>query len=64
MLFLTIIILITTTLLGFIFFAMFRWAVKDGQFDDPEEAKYVIFREDESHPTGVVDGGKSDGEKR
>jgi cbb3-type cytochrome oxidase maturation protein len=47
MLILTIILLITTTLLGGIFFALFRWAVKDGQFDDPEEAKYVIFREDE-----------------
>ena len=47
MLTLTIILLITTTLLGFIFFVMFRWAVKDGQFDDPEEAKYVIFREDD-----------------
>ena len=29
------------------FLSLFRWAVKDGQFDDPEEAKYVIFREDE-----------------
>ncbi len=58
MLLLTIILLVTTTLLGFIFFVMFRWAVKDGQFDDPEEAKYVIFREDETHPSGAVDGGK------
>ena len=48
MLILTIILLITTTLLGGIFFVLFRWAVKDGQFDDPEEAKYVIFREDEA----------------
>jgi cbb3-type cytochrome oxidase maturation protein len=56
--FLTIIILITTTLMGLIFFWMFRWAVKDGQFDDPEEAKYVIFREHESHATKAVDGGK------
>ncbi len=47
MLALTIILLITTTLLGGIFFALFWWAVKDGQFDDPEEAKYVIFREHE-----------------
>jgi len=57
MLFLTIILLITTTLLGGIFFAMFRWAVKDGQFDEPEEAKYVIFREDEVRLPQVVDGG-------
>ncbi|WP_372807039.1 cbb3-type cytochrome oxidase assembly protein CcoS [Pontiella sp.] len=45
---LTIILLISTTLLGGIFFVLFRWAVRDGQFDDPEEAKYVIFREDEA----------------
>ena len=57
MLTLTIILLITTTMLGGIFFILFRWAVKDGQFDDPEEAKYVIFREEEMHPHGVVEGG-------
>ncbi|WP_372795162.1 cbb3-type cytochrome oxidase assembly protein CcoS [Pontiella sp.] len=57
MLILTIILLITTTLLGGIFFVLFRWAVKDGQFDDPEEAKYVIFREEERHADGAVDGG-------
>ena len=58
MLTLTIILLITTTLLGGIFFALFRWAVKDGQFDDPEEAKYVIFREEERHAGKAADGGK------
>jgi len=58
MLTLTIILLITTTILGGIFFGLFRWAVKDGQFDDPEEAKYVIFREDERHLNGAVEGGK------
>ncbi|MDF7800682.1 cbb3-type cytochrome oxidase assembly protein CcoS [Pontiellaceae bacterium B1224] len=57
MLILTIILLIATTLLGLIFFGLFRWAVKDGQFDDPEEAKYVIFREEEKHANGAVDGG-------
>jgi cbb3-type cytochrome oxidase maturation protein len=57
MLILTIVLLIATTLLGLIFFALFRWAVKDGQFDDPEEAKYVIFREEEKHANGAVDGG-------
>lgn len=57
MLILTIILLITTTLLGGIFFVLFRWAIKDGQFDDPEEAKYVIFREDERHAKGAVNGG-------
>ena len=58
MLTLTIILLITTTLLGGIFFVLFRWAIKDGQFDDPEEAKYVIFREEEKHRNGAVDGGE------
>ena len=57
MLTLTIILLLSTTLLGFIFFLIFRWAVKDGQFDEPEEAKYVIFREDERHTSGAVNGG-------
>lgn len=59
MLTLTIILLITTTLLGGIFFALFRWAVKDGQFDDPEEAKYVIFREDETNRRGTAGGGRN-----
>ena len=58
MLILTIILMLTTTLLGFIFFLIFRWAVKDGQFDDPEEAKYVIFREDERHANGAANGGR------
>ena len=58
MLILTIILLVSTTLLGLVFFLMFRWAVKDGQFDDPEEAKYVIFREEERHASGAMDGGK------
>ncbi len=58
MLILTIILLLSTTVLGFIFFLLFRWAVKDGQFDDPEEAKYVIFREDERHTDGAVNGGQ------
>ncbi|HEY5621689.1 MAG TPA: cbb3-type cytochrome oxidase assembly protein CcoS [Pontiella sp.] len=58
MLILTIILLVSTTLLGLVFFLMFRWAVKDGQFDDPEEAKYVIFREEERHAGGAIDGGK------
>jgi cbb3-type cytochrome oxidase maturation protein len=59
MLTLTIILLLSTTLLGFIFFLIFRWAVKDGQFDEPEEAKYVIFREDEGHMGGAGNGGKN-----
>jgi cbb3-type cytochrome oxidase maturation protein len=58
MLLLTVILLVSTTLLGFIFFLMFRWAVKDGQFDDPEEAKYVMFRDENEHLNGAADGGK------
>ncbi len=58
MLLLTIILLVSTTLLGGIFVAMFRWAVKDGQFENSEEAKYVIFREDDDRLPHVVHGGK------
>jgi cbb3-type cytochrome oxidase maturation protein len=61
---LTIILLITTTLLGFIFFALFRWAVKNGQFEDPEEAKYVIFREHESDHADGGNEGELEWEKK
>lgn len=44
---LTIIIMSMTILLGLIFFGLFCWAVKDGQMEDIEEAKYEMFREDE-----------------
>lgn len=64
MLILTIILLVATTLLGFIFFAMFRWAVKDGQFDDPEEAKYVIFRDNEAHRPDAANEGEEQWEKK
>ena len=64
MLWITIILLISTTLLGGVFFVLFRWAVKSGQFDDPEEAKYVIFREDEKGSNDeVADGGGKNGEE-
>ena len=58
MLILTIILMVTTTLMGGVFFVLFRWAVKDGQFDDPEEAKYVIFREEEGHAKRAANGGE------
>ncbi|OFZ16289.1 MAG: cytochrome oxidase maturation protein, cbb3-type [Bdellovibrionales bacterium GWA2_49_15] len=32
-------------LLGLLFLLLFCWAVKDGQFTDVEEAKYILFRE-------------------
>ena len=47
MLGLTIILLFSTTLLGLVFFGLFLWAVKSGQFENSEEAKYVIFRKSE-----------------
>ena len=42
---LTIVLLISTSLLGVLFFSLFVWGLKDGQFKDSEEAKYVIFRD-------------------
>ncbi len=41
---LTILLLSMTIALGLIFLGFFCWAVKDGQFDNVEEAKYVMFR--------------------
>ena len=49
----TLILLISTLLLGALFFALFCWAVKDGQFKNVEEAKYLLFREEESNRTKV-----------
>tara|TARA_S200000501_G_scaffold171667_1_gene161734 strand:- start:2835 stop:2987 length:153 start_codon:yes stop_codon:yes gene_type:complete len=43
----TIILLISTTLLGILFFGLFIWGISDGQFKNSEDAKYVIFRNDE-----------------
>jgi len=43
----TIVLLITTTLLGVLFFGLFVWGLSDGQFKNSEEAKYVIFRDSE-----------------
>lgn len=34
-----------TLVLGLIFLGLFAWGVRDGQFDDLEEAKYEMFRE-------------------
>jgi len=42
-----VITLFMTLLLGFFFFLLFCWAVKDGQYTDTEEAKYLMFREQE-----------------
>ena len=40
-----IVSLFASLLLGLVFFGLFCWAVRSGQFDDAEEAKYEIFRE-------------------
>ncbi len=45
----TIILLISTTLLGVMFFGLFLWGISDGQFKDSEDAKYVIFRNDDDN---------------
>jgi cbb3-type cytochrome oxidase maturation protein len=47
MILVTIITLTCTLVLGALFFVLFCWGVKDGQFSDAEEAKYQLFREDE-----------------
>ncbi len=47
MILVTIITLTSTLLLGALFFVLFCWGVKDGQFSDAEEAKYQLFREEE-----------------
>lgn len=46
---LTIIMILISLALGVIFFILFLWGVKDGQFDDLEEAKYQMFREPEEN---------------
>ena len=63
MLALTIIILVMTSLVGLLFFALFHWAVKNGQFDDVEEAKYQMFREDEDDLPDAVEEEKHDGKE-
>ncbi|OUX38155.1 MAG: hypothetical protein CBE26_01860 [Kiritimatiellaceae bacterium TMED266] len=46
MLGLTIILMISSLLLGVCFFGLYMWALSDGQFKDGEAAKYVIFHEE------------------
>ena len=41
------ILLFGSLALGGIFLWLFVWAVRGGQFKDPEEAKYLMFREDD-----------------
>jgi cbb3-type cytochrome oxidase maturation protein len=46
MLGLTIILMISSLLLGVCFFGLFVWALSDGQFENSEAAKYFIFHEE------------------
>ena len=46
MLGLTIILMISSLLLGLCFFGLFLWALSGGQFENSEAAKYVIFHEE------------------
>lgn len=47
MTFFSIVCLALSLSVGLIFFALFCWAAKSGQFDDIEEAKYEMFRDGE-----------------
>lgn len=60
-----LILLFGTLALGGIFLGLYIWAVRGGQFEDPEEAKYLMFREDdESEPiAGVSSEGDADGRR-
>ena len=54
------ILLFGSLALGGIFLWLFVWAVRGGQFKDPEEAKYLMFREDDD--TAAEPGASSEGE--
>ena len=61
------ILLLGSLALGGLFLWLFIWAVRSGQFKDPEEAKYLLFREDDDEaetdpapPQGENDGRRTD----
>ena len=57
-----IILLLGSLALGGIFLWLFIWAVRGGQFKDSEEAKYLMFREDddaEPEPNASEEGGSN-----
>ncbi len=59
------ILLFGSLALGGMFLWLYIWAVRGGQFEDPEEAKYLMFREDddsESVPSESSEG-ESDGRR-
>jgi cbb3-type cytochrome oxidase maturation protein len=55
-----IILLLSALALSGLFLWLFVWAVKSGQFKDPEEAKYLLFREPDDTPPAEQEnqGGK------
>ena len=61
------ILLFGSLALGGLFLWLFVWAVRGGQFKDPEEAKYLMFRDDEdsahadkASPEGDTDGRRTE----
>jgi len=48
--------------LGGIFLWLFIWAVRGGQFKDPEEAKYLMFREDEEDAEEPTSDASAEGD--
>ena len=58
------ILLFGSLVLGGIFLWLFIWAVRGGQFQDPEEAKYLMFRDDEdSAHSAASSEGDNDGSR-
>jgi cbb3-type cytochrome oxidase maturation protein len=43
------ILLFGSLALAGVFLGLYIWAVRSGQFKDPEEAKYLMFREKDDH---------------
>lgn len=43
--------ILTTLLAGFAGLALYVYYWKRGQFEDPEDVKYQVFRQSDSHPS-------------
>ncbi len=59
------ILLFGSLALGGLFLWLYIWAVRGGQFKDPEEAKYLMFREDDDdeHIHHAPSEGETDGRR-
>jgi cbb3-type cytochrome oxidase maturation protein len=59
------ILLFGSLALGGMFLWLYIWAVRGGQFEDPEEAKYLMFREDDDSDSVPSESseGESDGRR-